>query len=156
MDAYTTALTWLARRELSVAQLRIRLARRKFDEQEIEAALSKLASDRTVDDKRVALAAARLEGAIRNRGRRRVLQRVQQLGVSASVARAAVDEVFGDIDERQQLERALERKLKGTSPGELDAKATARVARSLIGQGFDPGQVYARLRARGATNLPED
>jgi SOS response regulatory protein OraA/RecX len=147
---------WLARRELSVAQLRTRLARRKFDDQEIEAALTRLASDRTVDDKRVALAAARLEGVIRNRGRRRVLQRVQQLGVSASIARAAVDEVFGDIDERQQLERALDKRLKGVSTGELDAKATARVARSLIGQGFDPGQVYTRLRARGATSLPDD
>ena len=31
MDAYTTALTLLSRRELSTAQLRERLARRKFD-----------------------------------------------------------------------------------------------------------------------------
>lgn len=156
MDAYTTALTWLARRELSIAQLRTRLARRKFPEQEIEEALSRLASDRTVDDKRVAVAAARLEGAIRNRGRRRVLQRIQQLGVNASVARAAVDEVFADIDENAQLDRALEKKLKGANPGELDAKTTARVVRSLIGQGFDPGQVYSRLRARGAATTPDE
>jgi regulatory protein len=154
VDAYTTALTWLARRELSAVQLRRRLARRQFDPQEIETALAKLSSDRTIDDARVAVAAARQEAAIRNRGRRRVLQRVQQLGVSGSVAKAAVDEVFADIDENAQLDRAIERKLKGTHPRELDAKATARVVRSLIAQGFDAGRIYSRLRAQGANDFP--
>jgi SOS response regulatory protein OraA/RecX len=156
VDAYTTALTWLARRELSVAQLRSRLARRKFAADEIDAAVSRLASDHTVDDKRVAVSAARLEGAIRNRGRRRALQRVEQLGINPGVARAAVDEVFADIDENAQLDRALDRKLKGVNPRDLDAKAAARVVRSLIGQGFEPGRIYARLRARGTAEVPED
>jgi SOS response regulatory protein OraA/RecX len=148
MDAYTTALTWLSRRELSVAQLRTRLARRKFDHAEIEAALAKLASDRTLDDARVALAAARLEGSIRNRGRRRVLQRIQQLGVSASLAKAAVDEVFADIDEKAQLEKAIEKKLRGADPRELDERATARLVRNLVGQGFEPDRIYDWLRKR--------
>ena len=156
MDAYTTALTWLSRRELSIAQLKTRLARRKFDQAEIEEALTRLAGDRTVDDRRVALAAARLEGAIRNRGRRRVLQRVRQLGVSSTVAEAAVEEVFGEIDENVQLDRAIEKKLKGADARSLDAKAKARVVRSLVGQGFDAGQIYARLGLRGAREFPAD
>ena len=154
MDAYTTALTLLSRRELSVAQLRTRLARRKFERADIDQALDRLSKDRTLDDRRVAIAAARLEGAIKQRGRRRVLQRVQQLGVSAGIAKAAVDEVFADIDEKALLERALDKKLKGADPRILDAKATARVVRSLVAQGFDAGAVYARLRLRGGP-LPE-
>jgi regulatory protein len=145
MDAYTTALTLLSRRELSTSQLRDRLARRKFEAGEIDAAIQRLAQDGTVNDKRVAVAAARLEGAIR----RRVLQRVQRLGISESDAKAAVDEVFGEIDERALLDQALEKRLRGTNARELDAKAVARVVRSLVGQGFDAGQVYSRLRSRG-------
>jgi regulatory protein len=153
MDAYITALTLLSRRELSAAQVRVRLARRKFDPAEIDTTIERLVRDRTLDDRRVALAAARLEGNIRHRGRRRVLQRVQQLGVSESVARAAVDEVFEEIDEGALLDRAIERKLKGADPRELDAPAMARVIRGLVSQGFDGGQVYARLRARGTRPL---
>ena len=148
MDAYTTALTWLSRRELSVAQLRTRLARRKFDQAEIDEALSRLSRDRTVDDARVAIAAARLEGNIRNRGRRRVLQRIQQLGVSASVAKTAVDEVFADIDETAQLEKAIEKKLRGADPRELDEKNKARIVRSLVGQGFDADRIFDWFRKR--------
>jgi regulatory protein len=146
MDAYTTALTLLSRRELSAAQLRTRLARRKFDTVEIDEAIVRLTKDHTLDDRRVAVAAARMEGAIRRRGRRRVLQRVQQLGVSASVAKSAVDEVFAEIDEAALLEAALERKLKGANPRDLDDKAKARIVRSLVGQGFDASVVLERLR----------
>jgi SOS response regulatory protein OraA/RecX len=148
MDAYTTALTWLSRRELSVAQLRSRLARRKFDHAEIDEALAKLSRDRTVDDARVAVAAARLEGGIRNRGRRRVLQRIQQLGVSSSVAHAAVDEVFANIDEQAQLDRAIEKKLRGADPQALDDKGKARIIRSLVGQGFDADRISDWFRKR--------
>ena len=145
MDAYTTALNLLSRRELSAAQLRTRLARRKFEEDEIEEVIARLAKDRTLDDRRVAVAAARMEGAIRRRGRRRVLQRVQQLGVSASVAKAAVDEVFEEIDEQALLDAALERKLKGANPRDLDEKAKARIIRSLIAQGFELAQIYRKI-----------
>ena len=153
MDCYTTALTLLSRRELSTAQLRTRLARRKFESLEIDDVIERLARDRTLDDRRVAVAAARMEGVIRRRGRRRVLQRVQQLGINATVARTAVDEVFLDIDEEALLEQALDRKLGAANPRDLDDKAVARVVRSLIAQGFDAADVWARLRARGVQGL---
>lgn len=135
---------------MSAAQLRARLARGKFDSGDIDDTIQRLTKDGTLSDRRVAVAAARLEGAIRQRGRRRVLQRVQQLGISATIAKAAVDEVFEDIDERALLDRALEKRLHGKDPRELDAKGTARVVRSLVGQGFDAGQVYACLKRRGS------
>jgi regulatory protein len=150
MDAFTTALTLLARRELSTAQLRTRLTRRKFDEAEIESAIVRLTQDHTLDDRRVAVAAARMEAAVRRRGRRRVLQHLQQLGVGASVAKAAVDEVFAEVDENALLDGALDKKLKGASPHQLDDKAKARIVRSLAAQGFDPGVVLERLRKGGA------
>ena len=42
MDAYTQALTWLARREMSERQMRERLAKREFDEDSIDAAVARL------------------------------------------------------------------------------------------------------------------
>jgi regulatory protein len=156
VDAYTTALTWLSRRELSAAQVRTRLARRKFSEAEIGAALDRLASERILDDRRVALAAARREGVIRVRGRRRVLQRVQQLGVSASLAKDAVDEVFADIDEAAQLDHAIDKKLRGTDPRALDEKAKARLVRGLLRQGFEADSIYRRLGRSGLTPQSEE
>jgi regulatory protein len=150
MDAYTTALTLLSRRELSTAQLRARLARRKFDAAEIDSVIQRLVADGTLDDRRVAVAAARLEGALRHRGRRRVVQRLQQLGVSRAVADAATDEVFSELDETALLDRAIEKRLKGASPRDLDAKGVARLIRGLVGQGFEVAEIYRRLRSRGA------
>lgn len=112
--------------------------------------LDRLKQDGTLDDRRVALASARLEAAVKRRGRRRVLQQVQQLGIDATTARAAVDAVFDELDESALLEQALDRRLKGANPRALDQKALARIIRSLVGQGFDASHVYSRLRKKGA------
>jgi SOS response regulatory protein OraA/RecX len=130
--------------------LRDRLLRRRFAEDEINRVVARLTADGTLDDRRVALAAARSGATIKRRGRRRVLQQVQQLGISAETARAAVDEVFCDLDESALLQAALDRRLKGANPRELDRHAIARLVRSLVGQGFDAHAVYARLRKGGA------
>ena len=149
MDAYITALTLLGRRELSAKQLRDRLTRRQFPAEETEAVIDRLTRDRTLDDRRVAVAAARMAAAIKGRGRRRVLQHVEQLGVSSEVAAAAVAEVFDDVDEAALLDRALDKRLRGSSLGSLDAKGKAKLVRQLIAQGFEPAAIFARLRRKG-------
>jgi regulatory protein len=150
LDAYITALTLLGRRELSAKQLRDRLTRRQFPAEETEAVIDRLTRDRTLDDRRVAVAAARMAAAIKGRGRRRVLQHVEQLGVSSEVAAAAVTEVFDDVDEAALLDRALDKRLRGSTPGSLDAKGKAKLVRQLIAQGFEPAAIFARLRRKGA------
>jgi regulatory protein len=150
LDAYITALTLLGRRELSAKQLRDRLTRRQFPAEETEAVIDRLTRDRTLDDRRVAVAAARMAAAIKGRGRRRVLQHVEQLGVSSEVAAAAVTEVFDDVDEAALLDRALDKRLRGSSLGSLDARGKAKLVRQLIAQGFEPAAIFARLRRKGA------
>src|SRR5439155_10378092 len=59
--AYVAGLTLLARRELAEHQLRERLARRKFEPDEIDAAVTRLRRERAIDDRRTALACARTE-----------------------------------------------------------------------------------------------
>jgi len=154
-DAYTLALTWLAVRELSTEQLRTRLSRRDFLAEDIHDALTRLTAQAYLDDARVARAAARLEAAVRHRGRHRVLQRVRKLGISGDVARSAVDEVFEQVDEGALLDAALERRLRGQTSDPKDRRATARLVRGLVAQGFSPDAIFARLRARGRM-APED
>jgi regulatory protein len=145
--AYVAGLTLLARRELAEAQVRTRLAKRKFDEDDIDAAVARLRGERAIDDRRTALACARTEVRIRHRGRARVMRHVEALGIARDVARDAVAEVFAEIDETALLEQALDRRLRhGMSLS--DPAVFRRVHRYLLGQGFDPGRVITLLRQR--------
>lgn len=145
-DAYLTALTMLSRRELSEAQVRTRLARKQFEDDDIEAAVERLRQDGTLNDRRVALAAARLESTVRHRGRSRVIQKLRTLGIDGEVAESAVNEVFEDVDEGALLDRAFARRLRGQEPKDLDDKARARILRGLAAQGFPFEAIIRRLR----------
>ncbi len=145
--AYVAGLTLLARRELAEAQLRTRLARRKFDEEDIDAAVARLRRERALDDRRTALACARTEVRLKHRGRARVVRQVEALGIAREIARDAVAEVFADIDETEQLERALDRRLRGGTRLN-DPAVFRRLHRYLLGQGFDPERVTTLLRSR--------
>src|SRR5687768_5921267 len=145
--AYLAALRMLARRDLSEAQIRERLARRGHASDAVDRAVARLAQEGAVDDRRVAAAIAHTETAIKRRGRRRVERQIEHAGISRSTARAAVDEVFGALDEETLLEAALDRRLRRgrmiDGPGEF-----ARLYRYLIGQGFDPDRVIQTLDRR--------
>jgi len=145
-DAYITALTMLSRRELSEAQIRTRLARKEFPDDDIEAAVERLRQDGTINDRRVALAAARMESAIRHRGRSRVIQKLRSLGIAGDVAESAVNEVFEEVDEGALLDRAFERRLRGQAPKDLDEKGRGRIVRGLAGQGFAIDAILKRLK----------
>ena len=137
----------LARRELSESQVRQRLARRGYDETEIETAVERLTADRAIDDGRVASAIARTEVSIKRRGKRRVVQQIQQAGISRSTARQAVNETFEEIDEKALLAAALDRRLKG-SRMIRDDREFQRLFRYLVGQGFDADDAFRALSAR--------
>jgi regulatory protein len=146
-DPYTTALILLGQRELSGAQLRTRLLRRGCDPDAVEAALARLRGDRTLDDGRVARAAARLEANVRGRGPARVRQRLQALGLDATIVREAVAETFTEVDEAALLDAAMARRLRGQALESLDDKARARLIRALVGQGFSLSAVLKRVRS---------
>ena len=136
----------LSARELSEAQLRTRLKRRELDAAEIDAAISRLKADRTLNDRRVALAIARMESAIKHRGRSRVLQKIRQAGIDDDTAQQAVQAVFAEVDEEAMLDTALERRLRGKAPKDLDDKGRAKVIRGLVAQGFRFEAILKRLK----------
>ena len=145
--AYLDALKMLARRELSEAQVRQRLARRGHDEAAADAAIERLREERAIDDARVAEAIARTESASRRRGRLRAQRRIESAGIPAAVARRAVDDVYGSIDGDALLEASLDRRLRGRETV-ADDREMQRLYRYLVGQGFEPDKVMALLRKR--------
>jgi len=136
----------LGRRELSEAQLRARLTRRGCDPDAVEQAVDRLKQDHTLDDGRVARAAARLEATIRGRGPARVRQRLGAMGLGRDVVQQAVADVFAEMDASALLDAAIERRLRGRALGDLDDRARARLVRGLVGQGFSLGEVLGRIR----------
>jgi regulatory protein len=144
-DAFTVALTLLSARELSETQLRARLTRRRHDPDDIDRAIARLKADRTLDDRRVARALARMETAIKHRGRARVIQKIRQAGISAALAEDAVKDVFEEVDENELLEKALARRLRGKVIGGLDNRTRAKIVRGLMAQGFSLAAILKKL-----------
>ena len=144
-DTYLIALRMLARRELSEAQVRQRLARRGESQESIDEAIARLKSDRSIDDERVAGAIARTQAAGRNRGRRRVLQQIEAAGIDKSIASRAVDQVFEDLDPDALLSASLEKRLHGRDRI-ADDREFQRLFRYLNAQGFESDKILAHLR----------
>jgi regulatory protein len=160
VDAYTQALSWLARRELSERQVRERLARREFDDESIEAAVMRLKSERALDDRRVALACARSAVRLKGRGRERVRRAVESLGISRDLARAAVDEVFTEVDESALIQRALDKRwpraMAASGDPALDRREMQRIYQSLVRQGFPADRVLEAIRSRRTRHTEDD
>jgi regulatory protein len=149
-SAYLTALKLLARRELSVEGVRARLREREFPSDEIAAAIDHLQETGALDDGRVARAYARTAANVKGRGRLRVVRELLAMGIERQTAAEAVAEVFGDLDERSLIARAVQKKLRGRRTLK-DAAERARLYQHLIRQGFSPAAVSDALRRLGGS-----
>ena len=150
-DPYIVGLKMLARRELSTSQVRERLCKKGFADDESELAIRRLQQERALDDGRTAMAFARQALNLKMRGRQRTLREIQALGIDRRVARVAVDEVYATVDERELVERVLARRLSSpiSSPAEF-----RRLYQALLRQGFDSGTVVSALKAHTGPTDP--
>src|SRR5215471_8863486 len=142
--AYVDGLQLLGRRELSVKQLRARLLDRDHSPEDVDRAIGLLLENHALDDARVAAAYVRTALAVKGRGRLRIRRELQEMGIEADVASAALAEAFGDVDERAMVRDALAKKLRGkkiATPADH-----ARMFQYLLRQGFSPDTVTAVLR----------
>ena len=151
---YLDALHLLARRELSVTQLRERLRDRDHDRDAIDGAIEHLLETGALDDRRVAATYIRTALTVKGRGRLRIQRELQALGIPQDIATSAIADAFGSVDERGLITKALQKKLRGgkkiTSPADY-----ARVYQFLMRQGFSPGAATAALRPYRKA-LPDD
>ena len=146
-DAYAAGVRMLSRRELSVAQVRDRLARRGVEAPVAEAAIARLREAGILNDLRVARAVARTRANVRRQGRSRVIRELAVIGIPRETAERVIAEVFGDLDEESLLDEALERRLRG--PVSLaDPAVRRRVFAALVRQGFAPNAIMRAMRGR--------
>jgi regulatory protein len=147
VSAYVDGLKMLARRELSEAQVRQRLARKGHQEGDIDEAVTRLRNERAIDDVRVAEAIARTETSIRRRGKLRVRMQIHRAGIGKEIAKRAVDEVFTDIDDDALLEASLRKRLRNRETF-ADDREFQRLYRYLVGQGFEHDRIMGALSRR--------
>jgi regulatory protein len=147
MSAYIDGLKMLGRRELSEQQVRQRLARKQYPQDEIDDAIARLRQERAINDRRVAEAIARTETAIRKRGKVRVRMQLERAGIAKETAKAAIDEVFEAIDDDALLQSSLRKRLRGRETI-ADDREFQRLFRYLIGQGFESDRVLQALRTK--------
>ncbi|HWJ56647.1 MAG TPA: RecX family transcriptional regulator, partial [Vicinamibacterales bacterium] len=76
---------------------------------------------------------------------------LQDLGIDRGAAKAAVQDVLADTDERTLARQALARRWR--QAGRPEPKDAARLYRALLRQGFGPSAARAALTALGA---PDD
>jgi regulatory protein len=145
-DPYLDGLKMLARRELSEAQVRERLARRGHDADAVDDAVRRLREERAIDDVRVADSIVRHEASVHRRGKLRVDTKLERAGIAGTAARRVVDEAFDAIDEQEAIEGALTKRLGGRDTI-ADDRELQRLYRYLVNQGFDPDRVLATLTA---------
>lgn len=144
---YIDGLKMLGRRELSEAQVRQRLARKGHAEEDVEAAIQRLKTERALDDARVADAIARTEITIKRHGRMRVRRQIESAGIAPALVKQAVDQAFGEVDDEALLQAALGRRLRGDR-SIADQREFQRLYRYLTAQGFESDRILKALSAR--------
>ncbi len=154
-SAYDRAVAALARRALSVGELRRRLARAGHAREEIDAALRRLAELRLVDDRAVAYNHARSRAAAGRKGPARVRAELAARGIRGADAEGAVSASFDADGTAAAAARAFERFARGR-PRPLAAPDRVRIAARLVRAGFPAALVRSLLAAEGARAAADD
>lgn len=116
--ATNVSVAALARRGMSVAEMRDRLADRGIDEEQIEAEVARLQDGRYLDDAALAESVVRSETERKGRGRSAVVAELRRRRVDS----VAIDEAIASLDDEGERERAVAvaehraRRLSGYDP----------------------------------------
>jgi len=147
--AYTAAVTFLARRDFSAAELRRKLKERGFAESAIEPALVKLEASNVINDGRYGdnVVAHR---ARRGQGPARIRQELQRSGLGSEAIQTTMDKAKDDGPDFVALARAA-RSRKFGSDLPKDWKERSRQARFLQYRGFSTDHIRAVLEG-----VPDD
>ena len=147
-SAYFRALRLLTARDLSESQVRDRLERRGYTRAAIDSAVARLLEERTLDDRRTALAVARTAARVKRHGPRRVQGKLLAIGIDRELAKEVLRDLFGEVDEEELLERALDRRLHGRHELLAKPEERRRLLAYLVRQGFSASAAASLLRRK--------
>jgi regulatory protein len=135
------SLKLLGGRAQSTGEVRQKLAARAETDSDVEVTIAKLRDYGYLNDTQFAESYATWRRDNEGFGRMRVLRDLQQRRVSSSLATTAVENVFQNTDEIEQIEAFLARKYRNTNLKDLlqDEKKLQSAYRRLRYAGFSSG-----------------
>lgn len=145
---YEYALRALARRSLTVSELRSRLERRAARESSVDEVIERLRSAGYIDDARLAESYAFFRREYEGFGQRRVLRELRKRGVDWELAEETVSSSYADADEASLIRQHLERKLgQGYQARPVeDQKKVLSLYRALVRAGFSSDKIVEALQ----------
>lgn len=144
---FETAVAMLSRRPYSVAELRRALERKFADSADVPGVLARLRQLGYLDDAKFADAYAASLARVRNYGRHRVRRELKSKLVDYRVIDHAVENAFTSVNERELLERAVDKKIR-TLRKPMTRARLASLCQSLIRRGFRADDIMKTIRSR--------
>jgi regulatory protein len=146
----------LSRRPYSVAELRRALERKFPASSEIPNVIARLRELRYLDDARFAEAYASSLARVRNYGQHRIRRELKNKLVDYRVIDRAIENAFASVNERELLERTIDKKIR-TLRKPLTRAKLASLCQSLIRRGFRADDIMKAVRSRAElSNAPYD
>ncbi len=141
----------LARRGLSVSEVRARLIEKGFTSDQVEPEIQRLLDARYLDDRRLAEEIVRIETERKGKGRSAIVAELRRRGIEAD----DFDDVMAELDSDDELDRAREFVLKKLSSlrNVDDETAKRRLYGALARRGFG-GDVVRTAVAEGMVDRP--
>jgi regulatory protein len=137
----------LARRPFSIAELRRALARKFPAHAGIEDAIARLRGLGYLDDKKFAEQMASSLARNRSYGRYRIQRELKAKLVDYRHIPPAIERAFEESDERELLNRTIERKVR-TMKLPLTPRKLQSLCQSLLRRGFSSGDIMKAVRQR--------
>lgn len=141
----------LARRGLSVSEVRARLIEKGFTADQVEPEIQRLVDARYLDDRRLAEEIVRIETERKGKGRSAIVAELRRRGIEAD----DFDDVMAEVDSDDELDRARDFVLKKLSSlrNVDDETAKRRLYGALARRGFG-GDVVRAAVAEGMVDRP--
>jgi regulatory protein len=136
----------LSRRELSRAELTAKLIDRGFAREDVDAAVERLAGNRSVDDRRAAFAHVRTASRLKGRGRLRIQRELEARGFSRDLTREALAELPPDED-LNAITRFIERRSRTIDDSPAGRR---RLFNQLLRRGFSSAMIAKVLKSLGS------
>jgi regulatory protein len=143
------AFRLLAVRPRSEEELRSRLKQKGFDEEVIEATITRLRELKYLDDESFAGQWARNLGANRLFGNRRIASSLREKGIPPQLIEQAIAGLRSEISETDAILKLIRKKVKSQDIMNMDSGEKGRLARSLMGKGFPAELIYRELFLTG-------
>ncbi len=146
LNAWETAINLLSRRDHSTAELRSKLRRKGFSDEEIEDTIERCCNSRYLDDRRFALGRTRVLMESGKAVGPRLEMELRRAGIDATLAEDTIAQIGEDYDPDQVLSELLQRRYPGFCYTTANAREKTRVFNFFLRRGFSRAQIFQALQ----------